>query len=85
MSTGRSTPGRLGIRSVLRGTRLALLALFVPLGVAAAQVDAATLGAQSLRPYWHVFVAYAVAWLLVFGWLFSVGLRLTRIERRLQR
>ena len=47
------------------------------------QVDAATLGAQNLRPYTHVFIAYTIAWLLVFGWLFSVARRLTRIERKL--
>jgi CcmD family protein len=61
-----------------------LLALLIPLLTAAApQTESATLAAQNLRPYWHVFVAYAIAWLLVFGWLFSVARRLTRIERKL--
>ena len=50
---------------------------------ATVQADAATLGAQNLRPYTHVFIAYTIAWLLVFGWLFSVARRLTRIERKL--
>jgi CcmD family protein len=64
---------------------LLLLALLLPFlfGMAPPQMDSATLGAQSLRSYWHVFVAYAVAWVLVFGWIFSVARRLTRIERRL--
>jgi CcmD family protein len=62
-----------------------LLTVVLPLLVAAAPVqsDAATLGSQNLRPYWHVFAAYAIAWLLVFGWIFSVARRLTRIERKL--
>jgi CcmD family protein len=62
-----------------------LLTLLIPMLAAAAplQTDAATLGAQNLRPYWHVFVAYTIAWLLVFGWLFSIARRLSRIERKL--
>ena len=64
---------------------LALLALVLPVlaGAVPVQTDAATLGAQNLRPYWHVFVAYTIAWVLVFGWLVSVARRLTRIERKL--
>jgi CcmD family protein len=68
-----------------RLTPLVLLALLLPVlaGAGPVQSDATTLGAQNLRPYWHVFVAYTIAWLLVFGWLFSVARRLTRIERKL--
>lgn len=36
------------------------------------------------RPYWHVFAAYAVAWVLVFGWVVSIARRLARIEKRLE-
>jgi CcmD family protein len=35
------------------------------------------------RPYWHVFAAYAIAVLLVAGWVISIARRLGRIERRL--
>lgn len=35
------------------------------------------------RPYWHVFAAYAIAWVLVFGWVVSIARRLARIEKRL--
>ena len=49
-----------------------------------AQAEQQPLGAQSLRPYWHVFIAYALAWILVFGWLVSVARRLARVERRLE-
>jgi CcmD family protein len=61
-----------------------LLALLAPVALWA-QTDSQTLAAQNLRGYRHVFIAYAVAWLLVFGWLFSVARRLGRIERSLQK
>lgn len=38
---------------------------------------------QSLRPYAFVFIAYAILWVFVFGWLVSVARRLARLERRL--
>ncbi len=42
------------------------------------------LGRQTLgRGYWHVFAAYAIVWLLVFGWVISIVRRLRRIEERL--
>ncbi len=42
------------------------------------------LGQQTLgRAYWHVFAAYAIVWLLVGGWMFSIVRRLRRIEERL--
>jgi CcmD family protein len=47
-----------------------------------AQAD--PLGTRGLgRPYLHVFLAYAVALLLVGGWVVSIARRLGRIERRL--
>ena len=42
------------------------------------------LGQQTLgRAYWHVFAAYAIVWLLVGGWMFSIVRRLRRVEERL--
>ena len=38
---------------------------------------------QNLRAYRFVFIAYALAWILVFGWVVSVGRRLAKVERRL--
>ncbi len=38
---------------------------------------------QSLRPYWHVFLAYAIAITLIGGWAVSIGRRLRAIEDRL--
>ncbi len=42
------------------------------------------LGRQTLgRAYWHVFVAYAIVWLIVLGWVISIVRRLRRVEERL--
>lgn len=41
------------------------------------------LASQSLRPYWHVFIAYSIAILLVFGWVISIARRLRDVEERL--
>jgi CcmD family protein len=38
-----------------------------------------------MRAYWHVFIAYAIAIVLVLGWVVSIGRRLKDIEERLDR
>jgi len=46
--------------------------------------DIGAIGRQTLgRPYWHVFLAYLVSWILIFGWLISIARGLRRIENRL--
>ena len=52
--------------------------------------DATTVAAQGgaagvggLRAYWHVFIAYAIVILVVFGWVISIGRRLKDIQQRL--
>ncbi|MEX0911831.1 MAG: CcmD family protein [Gemmatimonadota bacterium] len=40
---------------------------------------------RTMRAYWHVFVAFAVTWLLLFGYALSVGRRFGRLEDELQR
>lgn len=65
---------------------LALLAL--PEGVAFAQEitglpQPTDLARQSLRPYWHVFAAYAVVIVLIGGWAVSIARRLRDVEDRL--
>ena len=40
---------------------------------------------RTLRDYWHVFVAFALAWVLLFGYVVSLGRRFARVERDLQR
>ena len=42
-----------------------------------------TLAQQTLRPYWHVFIAYAIAIALVMVWAGSIAKRLSEIEDRL--
>ena len=65
----------------------AVLMLLVFAGVVAAQESAfpqaASLGQQSLKPYWHVFIAYAIAVVLILGWVISIARRLAALERRL--
>lgn len=58
---------------------------FLAGGLAGAQAGSGALGAQTLRPFAHVFIAYALAWLLVIGWTWSIARRLGKVERRLER
>lgn len=44
---------------------------------------ASELATQSLRPYWHVFAAYAIAIVLIGGWAVSISRRLRDVEERL--
>ncbi|MDA0312135.1 MAG: hypothetical protein O2992_08465 [Gemmatimonadetes bacterium] len=41
------------------------------------------LAVQSLKPYWHVFIAYAIVLVAVLGWVISMGRRLSALETRL--
>ncbi len=67
----RMLRSRFGI--VVWSALAALLAWATP---AVAQVGTEVLARQSLRPYWYVFVAYALAWSLISGWMFSIGRRM---------
>jgi CcmD family protein len=40
---------------------------------------------RSMRPYWHVFMAFAVVWLLLFGYALTVGRRFGRLEEEVRR
>ena len=65
------------------GPALALLAApfwATPLWAQAEQLREQTLG----RPYWHVFLAYAVTLVLLLGWIVSIARRLRRVEDRLR-
>jgi CcmD family protein len=72
---------------LLRLGLLVLLALTaaVPAAAQVAGVPGTGLSGQSLRPYQFVFVAYALAWLLVLGWVVAIARRMSRLERRLER
>jgi uncharacterized membrane protein YhaH (DUF805 family) len=41
------------------------------------------LAGQGMRPYWHVFAAYAIAIVLVIVWIASIARRLRDVEERL--
>jgi CcmD family protein len=63
-------------------TLLAVLTALVPASPVWAQ--ATELGRQTLgRPYWHVFLAYAIVVLLIAGWTISIARRLSKVEARL--
>ena len=63
-------------------TLLAVLTALVPATPVWAQ--ATELGRQTLgRPYWHVFLAYAIVVLLIAGWTISIARRLSKVEARL--
>ncbi|HEV2148882.1 MAG TPA: CcmD family protein [Longimicrobiaceae bacterium] len=38
---------------------------------------------RTLRDYTHVFAAFAIAWLLLFGYVVSIGRRWARVEQEL--
>jgi CcmD family protein len=40
---------------------------------------------RTLRDHWHVFIAYAVVWALLFGYVLSLGRRFGKLERELAR
>lgn len=64
---------------------LAAAAAVVP-GISTVQAQGGSpLASQTLgRGYWHVFIAYAVAWLLVLGWAISIARRLSKVEREIE-
>lgn len=47
-------------------------------------MPAAGMARQSLRPYWHVFIAYTIAIALVLVWVISISKRLRDVEDRLE-
>lgn len=40
---------------------------------------------RTLRAYWHVFIAFAVTWALLFGYALTVGRRFGKLEEELRR
>jgi CcmD family protein len=76
-------------------TEPAAAVIAAPAETAPAAEGAAALQAQPIRPaaaqpprtlraYWHLFIAFAVTWLLLFGYTLTVGRRWARLERELQ-
>jgi CcmD family protein len=69
---------------VLVAVLLGFLLVALPV-VAQESLPASGLSGQSLRPYRFVFIAYALAWALVLGWVVAVARRLGRLERQLEK
>ena len=40
---------------------------------------------RTLRAYWHVFIAFAIAWALLFGYVIMLGRRFGSLEREIAR
>jgi CcmD family protein len=40
---------------------------------------------RTFRAYWHVFIAFALAWLLLFGYTVSIARRSRRLEEQMDR
>jgi CcmD family protein len=38
---------------------------------------------RSMRPYWHVFLAFGLAWVLIGGYVYSMSQRFSRLEEEL--
>ena len=73
-------------RAVALAALVALgMAVLLPVALVAqeAGLPAAQMGQQTLRPYWHVFVAYTIVILMIGGWAFSIARRLRDVEDRL--
>jgi CcmD family protein len=69
----------------LTGIVLAALVILLPdAGFAQGMADPSALANQSLRGYTHMFIAYAIAWAVVVGWVISIARRLARVERALK-
>lgn len=68
---------------------LALLAVVVAFAAAGPEpllAQNADLGQQRLgRPYRFVFLAYAIGWVLILGWIVSIARRLRSLERKIDR
>ena len=70
----------------MKKLRIVALPLFVLLFVATdlgGQLPGNQMATQSLRAYWHVFIAYAVAIVMVLGWVVSIARGLARVEAQL--
>ena len=71
------------MKSVLPALAMGLVFALGVSDLGAQELPGSGLASQNLRPYWHVFIAYAVAIVLVLGWVISIGRRLRDVEERL--
>ncbi len=67
---------------LLRNDALALASTLAPQGSAA---EDPPLRRESTRDYWHVFLAFGCAWVLIFGYLVMMGRRFGQLEEEVRR
>ncbi|MGI9627125.1 MAG: CcmD family protein [Longimicrobiales bacterium] len=65
-------------------TRLIALLLWFSVLIPAPVLAQGTQGRGALRPYFYVFAAYGLVWVLIGFWVFLIARRLGRLERNLQ-
>lgn len=73
-------------RVILSVVAVLCLLVLIP-GLAHAQQglpDPDFLASQNLRGYTHMFIAYFIAWAIIFGWVISIARRLARLEKALK-
>lgn len=70
------------IRTVLRSVFL-LCALQMAL-LAPEPILAQASASDPFRPYLHVFIAYALGWLLVAAWILRIGQKLGALSREIE-
>ncbi|MEX2526369.1 MAG: hypothetical protein WEA09_01910 [Gemmatimonadota bacterium] len=64
-------------------TLLVLLALLLLFPASDLVAQSGPSRAYPLRDYGHVFLAYALAWLLLLGWVVRIVRQMARVEARL--
>jgi CcmD family protein len=70
----------------MRILKLLLVALVLSAGAAivAAQAPEQATPPRTLRAYWHVFAAFAFAWLMILGYAVSLARRFRRLESQVE-
>lgn len=65
-------------------TRLTPLLMGFLLLIPAPVLAQGTQGRGALRPYFYVFLAYGLVWVIIGFWVFLIARRLGRLERHLE-
>lgn len=73
------------MKPVVLALSVSVLCLLIFPQLSWAQGMSEAIAGQNLRGYTHMFIAYAIAWLVVVGWIISIARRLGRVERELNR
>jgi len=80
VSGGRALLRATGCARLLVALAVAALIWSVPGGLIAQMPEATRL---EMRHFWHVFIAYALAWVILFAWIIAILRRVRRVEEKL--